>query len=107
MVFRSYALYLHMTVRENLDLNLRLSRLAPSRIRPPPFATWLGPSIHANPGTRAAMVARRRAFLQAELERERASHLYVQHLGTERARVGVHVIALASLRAELDWLDTL
>jgi multiple sugar transport system ATP-binding protein len=32
MVFQSYALYPHMTVRDNLSFNLRLSRLAPSRI---------------------------------------------------------------------------
>lgn len=77
--------------------------------RPQPFATWLGLSIHADPGVRAAMVERRRAFLRTELEREAASHAYVQGLDSDRARVGVHVIALtiACIRAELEWLDTL
>lgn len=76
--------------------------------RPQPFATWLGLSIHANPDTRAPMIERRRAFLMAELDRERASHAYVQELDSERARVGVHAIALtiACIEAELAWLDT-
>jgi multiple sugar transport system ATP-binding protein len=32
MVFQSYALYPHMTVRENLSFNLKLSRLSPAEI---------------------------------------------------------------------------
>jgi ABC-type sugar transport system ATPase subunit len=32
MVFQSYALYPHMTVRENLSLNLEVKRIAPSEI---------------------------------------------------------------------------
>ncbi len=77
--------------------------------RPQPFATWLGLSMHAAPETRARMVERRRAFLQAELEREAASHAYVEGLTSERARVGLKIIVLtiASIRTELEWLDTL
>ena len=76
---------------------------------PPPFRTWLGLSIHARPEDVAAMVAARRAHLEAERERERASLAIVASFSSPRAVVGDALIrlGLAQIETELAWIDTL
>jgi DNA-binding PadR family transcriptional regulator len=73
---------------------------------PPPFLTWLALSPHAPPGAGARLVARRRAFLAAELERERATatSLAGEGAGVRAARLMVG-LTTRQFEVELAWLD--
>jgi DNA-binding PadR family transcriptional regulator len=72
----------------------------------PPFLTWLALSSHAEAGDRALLIGARRAFLEAELLKER------QTLEAVRSDVGEMIPAavlmlefvVRGLELELDWL---
>lgn len=75
---------------------------------PPPFGTWLALSPHAPAGAAARVIARRRAFLAAELERERrtADDLAAagDGPGVRAARLMV-ALTVRQFEVELAWLD--
>ena len=75
--------------------------------RPPPaFVTWLVLATHADPAVRARQLARRRAFLEAEAMRERAT-LAAILAGTGPAVVVAALVVSLTIRqfeAELAWL---
>jgi DNA-binding PadR family transcriptional regulator len=73
---------------------------------PPPFVTWLVLATHADPAVRARQLARRRAFLEAEAMRERAT-LAAILAGTGPAVVVAALVVSLTIRqfeAELAWL---
>ena len=74
---------------------------------PPPFVTWLVLATHADPAVRARQLARRRAFLEAEAMRERAT-LAAILAGTGPAVVVAALVVRLTIRqfeTELAWLD--
>ena len=73
---------------------------------PPPFVTWLVLATHADPAVRARQLARRRAFLEAEATRERAT-LAAILAGTGPTVVVAALVVSLTIRqfeAELAWL---
>lgn len=73
---------------------------------PPPFVTWLVLATHADPAVRARQLARRRAFLEAEAARERAT-LAAILAGTGPTVVVAALVVSLTIRqfeAELAWL---
>ena len=73
---------------------------------PPPFVTWLVLATHADPAVRARQLARRRAFLEAEAMRERATLAAIM-TGTGPTVVVAALVVSLTIRqfeAELDWL---
>ena len=74
---------------------------------PQPFATWLGLSIHLPKAEVGRVMAARRAFLDAEMLRERASLAFIRTLTSERARAGEAVVTLVlrQLEVERHWID--
>lgn len=73
---------------------------------PPPFVTWLVLATHANPAVRARQLARRLAFLEAEVMRERAT-LAAILAGTGPTVVVAGLVVSLTIRqfeAELAWL---
>ena len=73
---------------------------------PPPFVTWLVLATHADPAVRARQLARRRAFLEAEAMRERAT-LAAILAGTGPTVVVAALVVSLTIRqfeAELAWL---
>ena len=73
---------------------------------PPPFVTWLVLATHADPAVRTRQLARRRAFLEAEATRERAT-LAAILAGTGPAVVVAALVVSLTIRqfeAELAWL---
>lgn len=74
-----------------------------------PFTTWLGLSIHADPRDAKRMVARRRAFLQAEIEKESVTLSAIRTDTGERVRVASAMVDLylRQLQIELRWLEEL
>ena len=73
---------------------------------PPPFVTWLVLATHADPAVRARQLARRRAFLEAEAMRERAT-LAAILTGTGPTVVVAALVVSLTIRqfeAELAWL---
>jgi DNA-binding PadR family transcriptional regulator len=74
---------------------------------PPPFITWLVLATHADPAMRARQLARRRAFLEAEAARERATLAEIR-TNTGPAFVVAELVVSLTIRqfeAELTWLD--
>ena len=73
---------------------------------PPPFVTWLVLATHADAAVRARQLARRRAFLEAEARRERAT-LAAILAGTGPTVVVAALVVSLTIRqfeAELAWL---
>jgi len=73
---------------------------------PPPFVTWLVLATHADPAVRARQLVRRRAFLEAEAMRERAT-LATILTGTGPTAVVAALVVRLTIRqfeAELAWL---
>jgi DNA-binding PadR family transcriptional regulator len=73
---------------------------------PPPFVTWLVLATHADPTVRARQLARRRAFLEAEAMRERATLAAIM-TGTGPTVVVAALVVSLTIRqfeAELAWL---
>lgn len=76
--------------------------------RPPPaFRTWWVLAAQATPKLRAAQIARRRAFLEGEIVRERATLRELEHFAEPAAEVGRQIVDLAirQFETELRWLD--
>lgn len=73
---------------------------------PPPFVTWLVLATHADPAVRARQLARRRAFLEAEAMRERATLAAILAGTGPTVVVAALVVSLTSrqFEAELAWL---
>lgn len=73
---------------------------------PEPFTTWLGLSLHVRPAERAAVLAERRAFLEAEVGREEKTLLVLHADPGAGAALGAAMVdlRLRCLRVELDWL---
>ena len=74
---------------------------------PPPFVTWLVLATHADPAVRAGQLARRRAFLEAEAARERATLAAILAGTGPAAAVAALVVRLTirQFEAELGWLE--
>ena len=74
---------------------------------PAPFTTWLGLSIHARPDDVRRVIAARRAFLSAEIERETVTLGAIRSDASPRARIGEAMVTLALRRyeTELSWID--
>lgn len=74
---------------------------------PPPFLTWLALSPWAPPGAGARVIAARRAFLVAELARERATAADLAGLDGDGGRAARLMLALTirQFEVELAWLD--
>lgn len=75
--------------------------------RPPPaFVTWLVLATHADPAVRARQLARRRAFLEAEAARERATLMAIRTNTGPAFTVAELVVSLTirQFEAELAWL---
>ena len=79
--------------------------------RVPPFITWVAWSELVRPATRRRIIRERRAFLKAEVARERATLAEVQRLPVHTAGVTVTISMLnqtiRQLLLELEWLDEL
>jgi DNA-binding PadR family transcriptional regulator len=80
-----------------------------TRLRPSPFITWLGLSIHADPDDARRVLAGRKLFLGNELRKERATLAELRRGRGERDRVARVMVALAiaQLEAELRALEEL
>lgn len=74
---------------------------------PPPFLTWLALSAHARPRALPALLARRRAYLTAELARERGTLAALRRHGGSGPRTASWMVDLTirQFGVELDWLD--
>lgn len=76
--------------------------------RPPPaFLTWLALASHARAGALARQVARRRAFLRREAERERETLASMQGQGgADHAAARLMItLTIRQFETELAWLD--
>jgi DNA-binding PadR family transcriptional regulator len=85
-----------------------LERESWSQQRPPPaFLTWMALSSHARPGVVRTQVARRRAFLEQELAKERATLADLEGAAGHDLRAPVLMVKLTlrHFEAELAWLD--
>ncbi len=74
---------------------------------PPPFLTWMAMSPHARAQDVATMIARRRAFLTRESERERATLEELENGEgpmASPARLMVR-LTIRQFEIELEWLD--
>jgi DNA-binding PadR family transcriptional regulator len=73
---------------------------------PPPFITWLVLATHADPAVQARQLTRRRAFLEAEATRERATLAEIRAYTGPTAVVAALVVSLTirQFEAELAWL---
>ncbi len=94
--------------RSELASALKAVDWASTRV-PQPFTTWLGLSIHLPRSAVVKMLKAREQFLRAELERERASLVYIEELTSDRARAGEEIVGLVirQIEAELAWIATL
>jgi DNA-binding PadR family transcriptional regulator len=74
---------------------------------PPPFLTWMALSHDARPGVAAGLAARRRAFLEAELAKERATLADLEGDTDHDVRAAVLMVRLTirHFETELAWLD--
>ena len=80
-----------------------------TQMRPPPFTTWLGLSIHAEPDAARRIVAARNAFLTSAAAKERATLAEVERGTGARDRVARVMVALAiaQIEAEIEALERL
>lgn len=96
--------------RRALKSTLSSSHWAKSR-RVQPFVTWVGWSELASPVARRKVIAQRRAFLEAELARERETLAATQNLPADTQAIGVTIAMISygirQLQLELDWLGEL
>lgn len=78
-----------------------------TRRAPPPFLTWLALSPHARPGVASRQLERRRRFLQAEIEKERATLVAIRADSGPMAGVAALMVELTirQMEVELDWLS--
>lgn len=76
---------------------------------PPPFLTWAALSIHARPAAVTALIERRRAFLLAQLAKERATRAAIREDEGPLIPVALSMVELTIRHFELEraWLDEL
>jgi DNA-binding PadR family transcriptional regulator len=74
---------------------------------PPPFLTWLALAPHLEPQTRAALIARRRLYVEQELNRERKTLAEFRNDGSMMAAPGRLMVefTVRQFEIELVWLD--
>jgi DNA-binding PadR family transcriptional regulator len=73
---------------------------------PPPFHTWMVLSWQARPDDAAAQIARRRAFLEQELENERIALTSIIEETSSSSDAAMMVrLAIRLFETELEWLD--
>jgi DNA-binding PadR family transcriptional regulator len=91
--------------RDALAAALERSDWAEQRERPP-FLTWMALSWLARPGVAKRQLERRRKFLEAELERERATlDSVLEEVGHEfHEAVWMLRLVIAQFEAELKWI---
>ncbi len=72
----------------------------------PPFLTWLALSWQAAPGVFEKQIARRRAYLEAELAREEATILAIETEVGHKYHEAIWMVDLMiqQFRVELEWL---
>lgn len=72
-----------------------------------PFTTWMGLSIHARPADARRLLARRRAYLEAEIAKEQATLAAIRADTGQRVRVAAAMVDLylRQLETELAWID--
>lgn len=72
-----------------------------------PFTTWMGLSIHAHPADARRLLAHRRAFLETEVAKERATLAAIRADTGQRVRVAAAMVDLylRQLETELAWID--
>lgn len=79
--------------------------------RVPPFFTWVAWSSLVRPATRRRIIRERRAFLEAELVRERETIAEVRRLPANTPALAITISmvgqAIRQFVLELDWLDEL
>ncbi len=79
--------------------------------RVPPFLTWVGWSELVRPATRERIIRERRAFLEAEIVRERETLAGMRRLpaDTQARSITISMVkqAIRQMSLELDWLDEL
>ena len=80
-----------------------------TRDPPSPFTTWSALALSAETAVIDDQIARRRAVLEAEIDREEATSAILEKAAVPDAIVGHALanIAIARMRAELDELDML
>ena len=73
---------------------------------PPPFLTWLALSPHARAGVASRQLQRRREFLLAEVEKERATLAAIRKDSGPMVQVAALMVDLTirHMEVELDWL---
>ncbi|MDQ6828951.1 MAG: PadR family transcriptional regulator [Gemmatimonadota bacterium] len=72
---------------------------------PPPFLTWLVLSWQARPADAAALIARRREFLQHELATERAAlAAIIAETSPNSDAAMIVTLTIRQFELELDWL---
>lgn len=82
-----------------------------TRRRVQPFMTWVGWSELATPASRRKIISGRRAFLEAEVARERETLANAQSLPADTpgltATMTMVSYAIRQMKLELEWLDEL
>jgi DNA-binding PadR family transcriptional regulator len=98
----------HVTAAGRRAYAAALARPEWATQRPPPaFVTWLVLATHADRAVQADQLARRRAFLEAEATRERATLAEILTGTGPAAMVAALVVrhTIHQFEAELAWLD--
>ena len=76
---------------------------------PPPFMTWLALTEHASPAARTRVIAARRAFLDRELVKERATLVEIRADKSQAAMLIPAALmvshTIAQFELERRWLD--
>ncbi len=76
--------------------------------RPPnPFITWLALSLHARPATVRKQIQRRKAYVEAQLEKERETLIAVRADTGPTIPIGELVVSygISAFELELEWLN--
>jgi DNA-binding PadR family transcriptional regulator len=74
---------------------------------PPPFLTWMALSVHADPADRLRLVRRRRAYLEEQLARERATLQAILADTGPMVADAARIVGLVirQWEVEVEWLD--
>jgi DNA-binding PadR family transcriptional regulator len=74
-----------------------------------PFSTWLGLSIHVSATEKRKVLQAREDFIKGEIDRERASLIFIKTLNSARAKVGYEIVGLVirQFEVELEWIGEL
>lgn len=74
-----------------------------------PFATWMGLSMHAAPGTEQGLLRARLRFIEDEIAKEQESLKFIETLPGPRAQRGAHIVRLVirQFEVEREWINDL